>query len=460
LTWLFGNATVTYYFWPILSSALLAACLYLIAYRFWGQIFGILAVVLGLSSPITFINLTRGYPDIQSTAIVTLAVVLALVIRDRLLSGHRATWWLWLSVGFLLGWGFETRETTILTWPIVAVVLWTRRVSVRGIALLAAGIAVWAVADIVIGAVAYGDPLIRLHVFTNQDLATTTIPGDLAAQQQFVGRNRLYYLGVIPAMLASGGGVWSLVLGALTLVGLVFRGGSRFVSLWFLLCYLTFVGITGGFFPNHPSGRIDVARYWICFLPLAGLAVAGTTAEIAARIGPRLLRSHPSRAASWPGLAGGLHTLSAAAAQRLVNLVLAVLVAIGPVFALTGNALRNPQLIVNGADQLAQLRTFLTSNEPDNPRIMADLATARLLPIYQRGDFGGRDLWSAEVVNLNRYPVPRSGDLVIINSLGSQSCYFCGRQSGTWYEKYGPIPDDWELVWTSDPAHLMLYRVP
>ena len=45
----FGDAAVTYYFWPIVCSGLLASGLYLIAYRYWGSIFGILAVVLGLS---------------------------------------------------------------------------------------------------------------------------------------------------------------------------------------------------------------------------------------------------------------------------------------------------------------------------------------------------------------------------------------------------------------------------
>ena len=461
LAWLFGNAQVTYYFWPVFSSGLLGACLFLIAYRYWGSVFGVTATVVGLVNPITFINLTRGYPDLQSTALVSFAVVLALVIRDRLVAERSVSWWLWLAVGLLLGWGFETRETTILIWPIIAVVLWTRAVTVRGLALLAAGIAAWALADIVIGTLAYDDPLIRLHVFTNQDLATTTIPGDLAAKEQFVGRSRLYYLTVVPVMLAAATtGLWSLVLGALALVALAFRGGARFVSVWFLLSYLTFVGITGGFFPDHPSGRIDVTRYWICFLPLAGLAATGTAAEVAGRAHQRLQRGRPRRAASWPGSGLHWHMLSPRAAGRLVNLIAAALVVVGPVVALANYAVQNPQLVVNGAGQLSQLRTYLTSARFDNPRILTDFSSARLLPIYQRGAFGGADLWSGNIGNLSRHPVPESGDLVVVNSIDTPTCYFCYRQIGLWNEEHGPIPDDWEVIWKSDPDNLTVYRVP
>src|SRR6476620_6335013 len=38
--WLFGNAQATYYFWPILSSGLMAAGVYLLGRRFWGPVAG------------------------------------------------------------------------------------------------------------------------------------------------------------------------------------------------------------------------------------------------------------------------------------------------------------------------------------------------------------------------------------------------------------------------------------
>lgn len=450
LVWLFGNSQMTYNFWPILSSGVLAGLLYLLAFRFWGPVFGVAAVVLGFASPTVFINMSRGYPDIQSAAIITGAVTMALILRDRAASRRASPAWLWVALGLVLGFGFETRETTILVWPIVAVALGVRAISFRRLALVGAGIAAWAVTDIVVSGVYYGDPLAHLHVFTSQDLATTQVAGDQLAKSQLVGRNRYFYFVTILETLArSSTGRWSLFLGALAVLGLLFRGGGRFAAVWVVWAYVTIVGITGGFNPDHPSGRIDVQRYWICFLPVVGLAAAGTTAEIVRR-----LRSEGR-------IRGRRATRSRAWLTSSVAVAMALAVAVGPTAALVKYADRQPELVINGADQLSQLRTYLALNKHDDARVLTDFATARLLPIYQRGPFGGPDLWAGQVLNIaTRTGKPQPGDLVVINSMHSNSCFFCRLQINDWIKRYGLIPGSWIPVWRSSHDNLVVYRVP
>lgn len=453
LTAVFGDSAIVYYFWPVVGSGALAMGLYLVAYRYWGRTFGLLSVLLGLGSPIVLITMSRGYPDILSTAIVTIAVVVTLAVRDRLIVGHRAPWWLWLTIGLLLGWGFETRETTILLWPLLAVVLWRRSHGWRGLgrgpAYAAAGIAAWAVTDMAIGALAYGDPLLRVHAFLRQDLSEAASPGDQEAREQLVGRSRLYYLAAVPTILArEPDGGWALLLGAFGMLGLAFRGGARFVTTWLLLSHLTFVGVTGFFVPDHPAGRIDVTRYWIAFLPLVGLAAAGALAEVVALACRRL----PQRAAD----------LRWRSARGVVTAVAVMVLAAAPFASVVSHAAGEPQLAVNGANQLAQLRSRLAVGDLTvaDQRILTDFATSRLLPIYKRGDFGGPDLWKAQVLNIaSPHVEPRTGDLVAINSLESASCGVCRRLIADWYARSGPIPAGWVEVWASSNRNLVLYRV-
>ena len=111
---------------------------------------------------IVLYNLTRGYPDIMSMALVFAALVAALMARDRGFEGRAALLWL-LATGFLLGWSFEVRETGLLAWPIVLAVLWRRGSVLRTYAVVAAPVLGWAALDILISGVVYGDPLLKAH---------------------------------------------------------------------------------------------------------------------------------------------------------------------------------------------------------------------------------------------------------------------------------------------------------
>ena len=162
---MFKNAQATYYFWAVISSGVLVAVVYLIGRRWWGRLGGAVSAVLLLANSVVLLNLSRGYPDIMSVSITMLAVYLALLARDRLVAGGRATLLL-LLVGALLGWGVEVRETTLFLWPLVAVILWQRATLLRVATLVGLPILAWAALDVGMSGLVSGDPLFKLHTLT------------------------------------------------------------------------------------------------------------------------------------------------------------------------------------------------------------------------------------------------------------------------------------------------------
>lgn len=441
LVGIFGNAEIAYYFWPIVSTGGLAASVYLLAVHFWTRRVATLAVALAMASPIVFINFSRGYPDVQSAATSAIALVVGLAARDRLRASNSRATVLLVATGLLLGWSFEAKETTVFLWPLIIVMLLGRAHPVRRLALVVAGMAVWAVADMLIGAFGYGDALLRVHAFTRQDLSQATIPGDVAALGELVGRRRSFYLAYIPrALLETAGGAWVVVAGAVGLLGLFSRrGGARFVALILMLSYGGFVAIAGALSPAHPSGRIDIERYWVSFLPFVGLAAAGVGADLVRS----LSRKRPG---AW-------------LTRRWARLLMSIVVLALPLIPLIAHVSTYPTYVVNGADQLSQVRTHLTGTS-GTVTIYTDYRTQRMLPIYERGPFGGPKLWSGQFLNIDRKDSkPSPGDLILINSESSDACGPCRVAVGAWLKESGPLPPEWVEVWTTPSRNLVMYRV-
>ena len=446
--YLFGNAQVTYYFWPLLSAGVLSGAIFLLGRRWWGRLAGLVAVLLFVSNTVVFYNLSRGYPDIMSMAIFTLAIVVALVARDRA-SWDRWTVGLVLVVGFLLGWGFETRETSMLAWPLIAVILWRRGRLVRTALLLLLPLAFWAAVDIGISAVAYGDPLLKLHVLSGTDIsATKTATGELA-NGNLVNQPRLTYFTFIPKMAwAMAGGPAMVIIGVVAALGVFVRnGGIRLMAWWFLGVYLLTVLAAGGLDPAHPRGRLDIARYWIPFAPAESLVVAGMAALATAWVVRRL-----SSAGARPVVAAALPALVAV-------LVVAVPVFQGARYATTGVA--STAFAVKGGDALEELRDHLDAEDFSTPKVWTDWETARILPAYQRDFFGGDKVWQGEPESITgKGAKPVSGDYVLLFQPGSRTCGFCLTALYPWTIRNpsGP-PSTWEPVFESDARNLTLYRV-
>ena len=445
---LFRNAQATYYFWPLLSAGVLSGAVYLLGRRWWGRLAGLVAVLLVVSNTVVFYNLSRGYPDIMSMAIFTLAIVVALVARDRE-SWDRRTIGLVIVVGFLLGWGFETRETSMLAWPLIAVILWRRGRLIRTVLFLLLPLAFWAAVDIGISAIAYGDPLLKLHVLSGTDIsATKTATGELA-NGNLVNQPRLTYFTFIPKMAWNmAGGTAMVVIGVIAALGVFVRnGGIRLMAWWFLGVYLLTVLAAGGLDPAHPRGRLDIARYWIPFVPAESLVVAGMVALATAWVVRRLASAGAPRV-----VAGVLPALVAV-------LVLAV-----PVFEVARYATTGPASTAfapGGGDALEELRDHLDEEDFSTTTVWTDWETARILPAYQREFFGGDKVWDGRAKSITGSGAnPVSGDYVLLFQPGSRTCGFCLTALYPWTIRNpsGP-PSTWEPVFESDARNLTLYRV-
>jgi 4-amino-4-deoxy-L-arabinose transferase-like glycosyltransferase len=440
----FGHAPATFYLPAIVASGVLAGSVYLLGRRWWSHLAGIAAVVLLLTNYVVFTNLSRFYPDIPSMALVMAALVLAVAARGRMLSGGRGVGLLVLATGFLLGWSFEARETALFAWPAVIVVLWVRGRVVRNAVLTAIPVLLWAAVDVGVSAWAYGDPLLKLHTFTRQDLSTTTNPADVAVMNQFVGLPRVDYLTMIPRLVLDRqvpGGVWFLLLAAVAALGVFVRNTAvRVSAAAFLASYVLFVGISGFFLPSHPAGRLDVQRYWIQFVPWIALAVSGCLYVLVRAV---LGQARPRT-------------------RQLALASAAAVVAVGPVVALVGAAATAPTLAPNGGTPMAGISAELSRlKPPKGTTVYTDWQTARVLPVYQRPWFGGSKQWSATVRSITGPKQPKPGDyaLIVTPTVSETPCGFCTSAVAPWRKQHPTIPSTWTRVYASPDDGYVLYAV-
>jgi hypothetical protein len=438
----FKNAAASYYFWPLLSSGVLAAMLYLVGRRLWSPVAGVVAVVVTVTNTIVFTTLSRGYPDIMSMAIVFSALFCALMARDRATTGHAAIGWL-LATGFLLGWGFEVRETCLLAWPIVLAVLWRRGTVLRTYAVVAAPILLWAVLDLGISGIVYGDPLLKLHVLTG-----TTPPG-IGTEAPLpplriddADRTRLGYLLSIPrAALQRDDGLWLVVSGALAaLAVLVPNRGLRLASLGFISVYGLNLLLGGVLLPERPFGTLIVARYWIQYLPFIGLVIGGLVSVVAGWILGR--RGSTSRGLRLAVVSG-----------------VAALACLTPVWLLVRYVPTVPAFAPNGGDAMEDLRTFLAARDFEVDEVWTDWETRRLLPAYQRPVFGGEKLWNGTGRSLTGAGEPGPGDAVLLYSARDSVCVNCRNALAPWLEENPTVPSTWEVVYENERKSVQLFLV-
>lgn len=437
----FKNAQATYYFWAVISSGVLVGVVYLIGRRWWGRLGGAVAAVLLLANSVVLLNLSRGYPDIMSVSITMLAVYLALLARDRLLGGGGATLLL-LSVGALLGWGVEVRETTLFLWPLVAVILWHRPTLLRVVSLVGLPILAWAALDVAISGIVYGDPLLKLHTLTGSVVPPETTASGEPSEANIVGKPRSFYFLTTPrTALLQVGGMWLVITGVVAMLAVVVRNWPiRLLSASLILMYLLNVLPAGGLDPSKPRGRLTVARYWIQYFPSVALIIGGLTALAAWAVARRL------------GGADGVR-------RRAIAAVAALAVVVYPVAVGANYLLTYPAFAPNGGDALEKLRDELGATGLDAPTVWTDWETKRLLPPYQRGFFGGDKVWTGPGRSLTGPGEPAPGDYVLLFSARSETCNHCRTALGPWLAENPTVPEDWELVTTSDSGNLELYRV-
>ena len=322
------------------------------------------------------------------------------------------------------------------------IVLWVHGRVIRNAVLVAVPVLFWAAVDIGVSAVAYGDPLLKLHTFTRQDLSITTNPADVAVMDQFVGLPRLDYLTLIPRLTLERdvpGGVWFLLLGALAVLSLLVRNAAvRLMAGTFIASYVLFVGVSGFFVPSHPAGRLDVQRYWIQFVPWMALTVAGAVHVV---VRGALAAANPRR-------------------QRMGHALVAALLVAGPIAALVPAAASSPALAHNGGAPMAGISAELARiGAPKGTSVFTDWQSSRILPIYQRPAFGGDKQWEATVRSITGARQPQPGDFALLVAEKQSPCGFCTTALAPWRERNPQVPENWERVYSSLNDGYVLYAV-
>lgn len=435
----FGNAPVTYYTLPILCSGVLVALVYLLGTRLFGRIAGLVSAVLFLTNTVVFVNLTRMYPDLMATTLVTGAVYVAVLARDRWQAAGRVDRRAFVQfalVGLLLGWSWQVRETAIMAWPVPIAVLWWRGGPPLRKWFLPIAVPVVAaeVLDLVVNSLAYGKTLWRIRMLMGADLAGTTNPADLP----YLNHSRLYYLTEIPRVaLETVGGRWMLLFAVLAVLGLLIvprRVGL--VAGWFVLLYIAFSAVGGGMSPGHPSIRLDVVRYWIFFLAPMTLAAVGTVTVLLQKA-----------TASWP-----------ATRRRVGAVALGVLAVVGPIVTWTGELRDNPTYAVHG-DPLAAMRDYFAAHDGEVHTVWSDWMSTRILPIYQHATFGDTRFHAQfKPLGGSRTFVPQTGDYVVLFSRHDGTCFFCRAVVNQWLSQHH-IPSTWKQQYVTPDGSLTVYRV-
>ncbi|MEO7421030.1 MAG: glycosyltransferase family 39 protein [Ornithinibacter sp.] len=444
---LFKNAEATYYFWPLLSTGILAAMVYLIGRRFWGVVAGLVAVVVLFSNTVVFYNLTRFYPDVMAIAIIYSAAFAALRARDRDFRGRSGVVWLLLT-GFLLGWSFEVRETAMLSFPLVMLLLWRRGSVLRAFGTVAVTVGLWLMVDVGISWFVYGDPLLKAHILVGENPAGAGYPPPIrppspgpAVPLEFSRWDRFL---TIPrtALETRPDGIWVVVTGIIASLAAAARNlPLRRISLGLLAVYGLNLLAGGLLLPERPFGDLSNSRYWIQFFPAVALAMGGVTA-IAVR---------------WCADRWALTTRSK---RGIATGILAAAVCTVPVFHAQQFMTNTPSFAPNGGDALEKLRDYASETGFAPETVWTDTRTLRLLPVFQRASFGGSKVWTGEGRALTKNSEPHSGDAVLFYSAHDPAvCVHCNLNIQGWLSEHPTVPSGWELVFSTPDKTIELYRV-
>ena len=446
--YLFRNAEATYYFWPLLSTAILAAMVYLIARRFWGVTAGLVAVTILFCNTLVLYNMTRFYPDVMAIARVYAAAFAALLARDRGFTGRSAVLWL-LATGFFLGWSFEVRETAMLSWPIVILLLWKRGSLLRAFGVVAVTVGFWLALDVGISWFVYGDPLLKLHVLIGENPAGAGYPPPVRPAPvppvEPVQYSRWHWFLTIPrtALETRPDGVWMVLSGIIAVLAVFVRNRPlRVFAVGFIAVYGLNLLAGGVLLPQRPFGSLGNSRYWIQYFPAIALVVGGLTA-LAIRW---LVSKQGTTGAGWR--------------RSAVTLVVAGAICAVPVWQAQQFLTNTQAFAPNGGDALDELRDFAADSGFTAETLWTDSRTRRLLPTVQKPVFGGEKVWTAKGRTLTEDSVPQPGDAVLFYSAhDGDVCVHCNMSMKRWLKANPQVPDNWDLVFATPDKNIELYRV-
>jgi 4-amino-4-deoxy-L-arabinose transferase-like glycosyltransferase len=442
---LFGYSQAAYLAVPILAGVLLAVSVYVLGLLLFNRTVGVAAAVLTVGNSTVFASLTTPLPDTLATALMCAALAVALALRQRrlLVTSTRVRQIVaLLLVGTLLGWSYLAREYMVFCWPLVALML-VRRVRLIRLGWLALPVVLIVAGESLLNAVAYGDPLARLHVAAHHGDGPPL--SDEPWRNEHLGRSPQWYLTRLAAIVgAAPEALWLKAAIAATVIGAFFHRKIGFLLAWALLFYVPLVTLGGLLDPYHPRLRINVQRYWLPLIPalcLAFVAVVWLLVGNRARVVPFLRRRT---------------RLCSVIASLAVLAAVAVPVGIAQHARDTGLTDPYTRYAANGATELEDFRSWLRTGSVDT--LWANPSTNRVVKIFLNPTFG-RPAWDGELKVWHRVDEPRPGDHVLLYSARTATCGSCMLHAQNILGKPLRIPASWRLVFQANDRQVEVYRV-
>lgn len=374
---LFGYGQVAYYAWPFLTGILLVVAVLALGTVLFGRWTAAAATVLVVFHPVLVDTVVRFgsermtswqlLPDIPSTAFFTLGLALLVAGAQRTDTDGRAgggasSWW-FLLAGACFGWAYLVRELTVFVFPVVLLVLVAWRLPLRRWLQVASTMLAALALELVVNALAHGDPLVRLAVGSKHGSpieGITRLDALLRFPRAVIGYPQTVVVLTAFALM---------VLGAL----LVRRRGNVLMLAWFVSMWLPLTLASGLVDPGFIRINASLMRYWVPVIPPiclgAAAAVAAALALLRRRLGDR------RRAGT---------TVTAA----VVLLALAAWVV-----PLLDDIARNPR-----DQRWNAVRSTLAERDAAVDTVVTSDRDALILGIYRREPLGGDVVVDAEIV--------------------------------------------------------------
>ena len=375
----FGYGQVAYYAWPFLCGVLLVVAVFWLGAVLFGRWTAASATVLLIFHPelvetVVSVGSERMtswqlLPDIPSTAFFTLGLAVLVTAAQRVgdgdgaAAGSAARWWWFVGAGLCFGWAYLVRETVVLAYPTILFALLAWRLPWRRWLQVAAGMLACLALELVVNALAHGDPFVRLKVGGDHGSPVSGLTRT-DALLRFPRSVENY-----PQTLAVLGTVALMVLGAL----LVRRRGNLLMLAWFFWVWLPLTAVSGLIDPGFIRINASLMRYWVPTLPSLCLGAAAAVAAALTVVRHRLPEARQD-------------------VGRVLTAVVAVVGLAVWVVPMLDDIARNPR------DRAwNDVRAYLEENDDRIDRIVTDDRDALVLQIYAREPLGGDRVLRADV---------------------------------------------------------------
>jgi 4-amino-4-deoxy-L-arabinose transferase-like glycosyltransferase len=432
----FGYSQAAYYVVPLLGTLALMLGTYAVGTLLFSRTVGVAAAITVIAATPVFLDSSQLLPDIPATGLFTLALAMALAVRQGRLP---ARGWVLAALGLVLGWSYLVREFIVFLWPLIPVLIY-RRVRWTGLVWLVAPIVALGLAETLLCWALYDDPLARVKAITGQGQGYS--PPEIAGTFRDLPRHE--YLLRLPTTLNDyRDGAWLIVLLGLTLLGGVVRPRRLAVPVaWCALLWVPLTLLGGILDPSKPRLRLQLIRYWFPIFPAFVIGGLGAI---------WLAASALSAAAGTPAANDR--------ARRAITLLLPA-TAVLLTAVLTGTTAAsgwraNPMTRVT---QLESLRSWLARHDTDATVVWADQRTDDLLRVYQHGPFGGLAWHGTIRTAVPGGAVPAPGDLVLFfDAQRGRICGICRKYARlNWGNPPLPRPG-WQQVYATRDNVVRLY---